>query len=386
MRRILLWGLLVFVLAGAALGVARQEELTRLLAVNTLFDEEKIVHNFSHMGELFHSKAIQTSGKDPSPLPRGDAVDLPDDLDRWLADRATTGIVVLSGGEIVFEDYFLGTGPDDLRISWSVAKSFLSALLGTVIEEGVIESLDDPVVKYAPLLQGSAYEGATIRQVAQMSSGVVFDEDYLDFWSDINRMGRVLALGGSLDRFTADLTEARGEPGADWLYVSMDTHVLGMVIRGATGRDVPTLMGERIIGPLGLESQPYYVTDSEGVAFVLGGLNMMTRDYARFGQMIAQDGMWQGQQIVPADWIDASLRATAPTADGAARYGLQWWLPADAREGEAFAIGVYGQYIWIDRAANVVIAINAADRTFEEPGVFEDNITMLRRITETVKE
>ena len=166
----------------------------------------------------------------------------------------------------------------------------------------------------------------------------------------------------------------------------MDTHVLGMVIRGATGRDVPSLMGEKIIGPLGVQSRAYYVTDSEGVAFALGGLNMMTRDYARFGQMIAQDGRWQGRQIVPAGWIDDALSPSAPTVQGESQYGLQWWLPADARPGEAFAIGVYGQYIWIDRAEDVVIAINAADQNFEDPGVFEENIDVLRQITRAAQQ
>lgn len=386
MRRIILRVLLVIVVGVAALGLIKREEVARLMAVNTLFDADRIVGNFSNMDTLFRTAPVVSPAAAISPLPQDARMALPDGAADWLVQRNTTGIVVLSGGAIVYEDYFLGTEATDLRISWSVAKSFLSALLGVLIDEGAIASLDEPVVTYAPALRGSAYEPATIRQVAQMSSGVVFDEDYLDFWSDINRMGRVLALGGSLDDFTADLTETRGAPGEDWLYVSMDTHVLGMVIRGATGRDVPSLMGEKIIGPLGVESRAYYVTDSEGVAFVLGGLNMMTRDYARFGQMIAQDGRWQGRQIVPADWIDDALSPSAPTAQGEPQYGLQWWLPADARPGEAFAIGVYGQYIWIDRAENVVIAINAADRNFEDPGVFEDNIDVLRQITRAAQQ
>jgi CubicO group peptidase (beta-lactamase class C family) len=382
MRRIILRVLLVIVVGVAALGLLKREEIARLMAVNTLFDADRIVGNFSNMDTLFRTAHVVSPAAAISPLPEGPWMELPDGVADWLARRNTTGIVILSGGAIVYEDYFLGTEATDLRISWSVAKSFLSALLGILIDEGAIASLDEPVVTYAPALRGSAYETATIRQVAQMSSGVVFDEDYLD----INRMGRVLALGGSLDDFTADLTETRGAPGEDWLYVSMDTHVLGMVIRGATGRDVPSLMGEKIIGPLGVQSRAYYVTDSEGVAFALGGLNMMTRDYARFGQMIAQDGRWQGRQIVPAGWIDDALSPSAPTVQGESQYGLQWWLPADARPGEAFAIGVYGQYIWIDRAEDVVIAINAADQNFEDPGVFEENIDVLRQITRAAQQ
>ncbi len=145
-----------------------------------------------------------------------------------------------------------------------------------------------------------------------MASGVAFNEDYLDFWSDINRMGRVLALGGSMDGFAAGQTGRRGPPGTAWEYVSIDTHVIGMVIRGATGRSIPDLMQERLFVPLGLDADPYYVTDGNDVAFVLGGLNMTTRDYARLGQLVEQNGEWQGRQVIPADWLAESTARSAP--------------------------------------------------------------------------
>ncbi len=380
---------LIAIIALAALfGIVRREELGRLMAVQTLFDEDRIVTNFSNMDDLFKTVPMSRGDGPVSPLPPGEPIALPEGAEDWIADRAVTALVVLSEGEIVYEDYFLGTGPEDRRISWSVAKSWLSALLGIVIDEGAIESMDDPVTKYVPELAGTAYDGATIRNVANMASGVEFDEDYLDFWSDINRMGRVIALGGSLDDFTLDLEDSRAEPGEEWYYVSMDTHVLGMVIRAATGERIPPLLEEKIVQPLGLEADPYYLSDGDGNAFVLGGLNMPTRDYARFGQMIAQDGMWQGQQIVPADWIDRATEASAPPGDSPADtgYGFQWWLPENAQEGEVFAIGVYGQYIWIDRARNVVIAMNSANRDFTRDGVLADNIAMMRAITETAHE
>jgi CubicO group peptidase (beta-lactamase class C family) len=286
----------------------------------------------------------------------------------------------LKDGQIVHETYYQNTADNDLRISWSVAKSFLSALMGIVVEEGAIESIDDQVTSYAPLLKGSAYEGATIRDVLTMSSGVKFNEDYLDYDSDINRMGRVLALGGSMDDFAAGLTERVAEPGTAWQYVSIDTHVLGMVIRGATGRPIEELMSEKLIAPLGLEATPYYLTDGYGVAFVLGGLNLTTRDYARFGQMIAQNGRWGSQQIVPALWIAEATVPQANTAPGAIRYGYQWWIPADAEPGQFMAQGIYGQFIWIDQRRGVVIVVNSADRGFEEAGVQAANEAMFASI------
>jgi len=377
--------LLLLVLAAVTVGVWKREQLTRLMAVNSLFAAEKITGNFSNMNTMFLTRPMARGEGAVSPLPEGARMTLPEGAEGWLSDRSVNALVVLKDGQIRFEDYYNGTTAEDLRISWSVAKSWLSALFGIVMAEGAIDSLDDPVTKYVPELAGTAYDAATVRNVLNMASGVTFDEDYLDFWSDINKMGRVLALGGSMDGFAAGLSDTFVEPGLQWQYVSIDTHVIGMVIRGATGRSVPELMEEKIIAPMGLEAGPYYVTDGYGVAFVLGGLNLRTRDYARFGQMFLDGGRWNGQQIVPADWVTASTTPSAPTAPGKLQYGYQWWAPKDARAGEFFGIGVYGQYIYVDRPRGVVIAMNSSDRLFKESGVTDGNIAMFRRIAEALE-
>lgn len=377
--RIILKCLGILVLIAGAAALWKRDEITRLMAVNSLFAPDNIVANFSHMDDLFFHRPLSRGTGPVLPLPAGPPATLPPATAQWVSDRAITALVVLKDGQLVHESYYLGTGPDDLRISWSVAKSLLSALFGIVQAEGAIASLDDPVTQYAPALIGSAYDGASVRDVLTMSSGVAFNEDYLDFNSDINKMGRVLALGGSMDAFAAGLTTRASEPGSRWHYVSIDTHVLGMVIRGATGRDIPELMEEKLLAPLGLEADPVMLTDGDGVSFVLGGLNMRTRDYARVGQMVLQGGEWQGVQVVPADWIAASTRPQA--ADGSA-YGYQWWIPANGAPGEVMAQGIYGQYIYINPGLGVVIAVNAADRGFENPGVAETNIAMFRAIAQ----
>ncbi len=381
MRRALkyaLRALLALALIAGGLAIWKREEITRLIAVNSLFSAEKIVHNFSHMDTLFRSRALAHGTGPVSELPAGAPMTLPAGADDWITQRAVTALVVAKDDRIVHESYYLGTGPQDLRISWSVAKSFLSALFGTVVAEGRISSLDAMLVDYAPSLKGTAYDGVTIRQLLNMASGVQFNEDYLDFYSDINRMGRVLALGGSMDGFAASLKTREAPPGSRFHYVSIDTHVLGMVIAGATGRDPADLLSERIITPLGLEAGPYYITDGDGTAFVLGGLNLTSRDYLRFGLMVLHDGAWNGRQIVPADWLRASVVATAPAG---AAYGYQWWLPA-ASQGEVFARGIYGQYIYINQPLGVVIALNSADRNFEDAGVDDEIIAMFRAIAE----
>lgn len=379
--KLALRALALLLVVAAALAAWKRDELVRLRAVMTLFDEERIVGNFSAMDRMFLTREM-SGGDAPSPLPRGEAAILPPETADWVRERSVTALVVLKDGAVVAEEYFHATGPGDRRISWSVAKSMLSVVFGTLHHDGTIPDLDVQVTDHVPELMGSAYEGATIRNVLNMASGVAFDEDYMDFWSDINRMGRALALGGTLDGFTASLEERRGEPGADWQYVSMDTHVVGMVMRGATGRSIPELMEERLFRPLGLEADPYYVADGRGEAFVLGGLNLTTRDYARFGQMVLQGGEWHGRQVVPREWLDAS---TVPSAPGGAPYGFQWWIPADAAEGEFFARGVYGQYVYVNRPLGVVIATNGADRAFTRRGVHAANLEMFRKIAGAVQ-
>jgi len=228
----------------------------------------------------------------------------------------------------------------------------------------------------------SAYDAATLRNVLQLSTGVVFDEDYLDFWSDINKMGRILALGGSMDDFATDLTETDLPPGEAWRYVSIDTHVLSMVLRGATGRTLPDLLAEHLLNPMGTYGNPYYLSDGYGVAFALGGLNVTLRDYARLGEMFRNGGRLQGRQIVPEDWVRDSTTPSAKTAPGALQYGYQWWIPADARDGEYMARGIYGQYVYINPKRETVVAITAADLGFREDGAFEDALQMLRRLAD----
>lgn len=376
--RMLRWvirGLVLVLVIGAGLALWKREEITRLLAVNSLFDQGKIVHNFSHMQDLFFSLPLSRGDGPVSDLPQGPQAVLSAEAEQWIIDRSVTGLVILKDGVLVQDRYFLQTGSEDLRISWSVAKSFLASLWGVLDNEGSLPPLDAQVVEFVPMLQGSAYDGATIRDVMTMSSGVGFNEDYMDFNSDINKMGRVLALGGSMDGFAAGLTTRAAEPGSRWHYVSIDTHVIGMVIRAATGENITDLMNTRLLAPLGLEADPYYLSDGEGVSFVLGGLNMRTRDYARFGQMIAQGGVWQDRQVVPKDWVTAMTR---PQAKDGTAYGFQWWIPPDATGGEVMAQGIYGQWIYINPGLGVVIAVNSADRGFEDDGVYEASIAMLR--------
>lgn len=381
--RLLKWiayAIIALIVLGAILAFFNWDRLVRLNTVNTLFSEELIVSNFSNMNKAFFNVPVPAEGDvedweyTPKPLPETFESRIGEmNTVQWLEETKATSFLVVQDGKIAFEEYYQDTGPDDLRISWSLAKSFLSAAFGLAVSDGLID-LDQPVEAYVPALSTSAYKGATVRNVLNMSSGVKFNEDYIDFWSDINKMGRVLALGGSMDQFSIDVKESVREPGTNRQYVSIDTHVLAMVLRAATGKTLPEYLAENIITPIGFERQPYYVSDSQGNAFALGGLNVTTRDYARFGQMFLDNGKWQGKQILPAGWVVSSTIESAkrPETEDGYGYGYQWWIPDGSVEngGDFQARGIYGQHIYVNPKTRTLIVLTAANRKFREP--FED--------------
>lgn len=396
------YGLGLIVILGIVLAF-NWGNIQRLIRVKALFDADKIVHNFSNMDGLLYV----------TPLPKSGSVHewpvaltaLPETyLDRgkekstkaMLEELSTTALVVVKDGTIVFEDYYQSTSKDDLRISWSMSKSFVSALTGLALERGDIESLDDPVTKYAPSLKGSAYDGVSLRNVMNMASGIEFNEDYLDPKSDINKMGTVLAVGGSLDKFAAKQKNIARPAGEAWQYCSIDTHVISMVLRSATDMTLQEYFIENLWSKIGASADATYSTDSKGNAFALGGLNVRTRDYALFGELFRNEGRSSdGTQIIPADWVRMSTQPSAPpmveghnaTEDGSEfGYGYQWWIPPNA-DGEYYAVGVYGQYIYVNPKAGIVIAKNAAHREFMEAdetgeGYMAQNLTMFRAIAE----
>lgn len=358
-----------------------KSELLQLYHTVRLFDHDVVVENFSNMKQLTPTKTIAPSGtidklgQHPFPLPRHFSYNNQTiDMQGWIEGSSTTALIVLKENNITFEKYYQGTDEFDQRISWSMAKSFLSAIFGVAVEEGLIADLSEPVTKYVPSLIGSGYDGVSIKNVLQMSSGIYFNEDYGDFGSDINRMGRLMAFGGSFDEFATTLTRVR-EQGTYMSYVSMDSHVVGMVLRAATGKNIEDYFDEKLWSKLDTEREAIYITDSTGEPMVLGGLNLISRDYLRLGKLYRDDGRLDNEQIIPTRWIEESITPDAPhlmpgkrnSADTHWGYGYQWWIPENANE-EFLAIGIYGQYIYINRLANVVIVKNSADLEFMANG------------------
>lgn len=288
----------------------------------------------------------------------------------YLDSSYTQGLLIIENDTIQYEKYWRSQKEDSKHISWSMAKSYVSALLGIAIEEGHIKSIQQSVDEYLPELKGSGYEGVSIKDVLQMSTGVKFDETYGDPKSDIQRYWKGFVFGNSQDKFAATLENER-PPGTYNEYISINTHVLGMLVVKATGKSLTDYLQEKIWEPIGNEFGCYWLADGAGMEMALGGLNITLRDFAKLGRLYLNQGNWEGIQIVPEAWVKSSTSATEPHLLPHSKlssrpdfgYGYQWWV-LDGDEGEYMAIGVFNQYIYINPTTNTIIVKNSANKNF----------------------
>ena len=341
----------------------------RVHKVKTLYDKDKIVYNFVNMDKIFPSRNVESS-ENPKPLKKnikslperfmfeGEEKNLEEYLDYFWSD----GMIVIHKDEIVYENYWLGNNENKKHISWSVAKSFISALVGIAYEEGLIDSLDDPITKYLDDFKDTGYEDVSIKDILQMSTGVLFNEDYADYDSDINRFGRAIATGTSMRDFSRTLTREK-EPGTYMHYVSINTQVLGFLLQEVTKKSISAYLYEKIWNPLGMEDSAYFILDDVGDELALGGLNATLRDYAKFGLLYLQRGKWNGAEVLSEQWIEDSHKTDGEHLVPGVRdsssnpwgYGYQWWVPGFP-DTDYTASGVYNQYIYIDPKSDIVIA------------------------------
>lgn len=286
------------------------------------------------------------------------------DLYDYLAEDRVAGLIVLKGGRMVFEDYELGANPDTRWISFSMAKSVSSTLVGAALKQGLIKSLDDPVTDYVPGLKGGVYDAVTVRNLLQMASGVKWDETYTDPRSDRRKLLDLQLEGkpGSIVGFMKTLPRA-GAPGTIWNYNTGESFLVGAVLEGATHKPLAEYLSETLWSPLGMEQDATWWLESPGGMGLAGsGMGATLRDYARFGQFVVEDGVIDGKRIVPDGWFKEA--GSAHVIGGKSiDYGYLWWpIPAgDAIDRGAFqARGIFGQRIYINPREKVVIVVLSA--------------------------
>jgi CubicO group peptidase (beta-lactamase class C family) len=272
----------------------------------------------------------------------------------FLERTHTNALLVLKDGRIVFETYRNGTDAATRFIGWSMTKSIVSMLIGCAVADGRIKSIDDPIDRYLSELKGGGYSGVTIRQILQMRSGVDYEERY-----DFGNPGTAArnhenALVRNVVRFAdaARTIKRKNPPGEVWQYKTLDTAVLGWLLERVTGTTLAAYTAQKIWEPLGAEADGFFIMDGPpgtGREFSGAGFNATLRDFARLGQMVLDGGRANGRQIVSAEWLRESTRAT----DASAPYGYQWWTVPGT---QAFqATGLQGQFIYIDPATRTVV-------------------------------
>ncbi|HNP66179.1 MAG TPA: serine hydrolase [Woeseiaceae bacterium] len=292
------------------------------------------------------------------------------DLYDVLSLNRVSGLLIIKDGEVVFEQYLLGNAPDTRWMSMSVVKSMTATLIGAAIQDGYIKSIDDPIVHYLPRFKDTAYDGVTVRQILQMTSGVAWNETYTDPASDRRRMleaqvaqrpGDILDLMGALPR--------AAKPGTRWNYSTGETHVAGALVQAATGMPVADYLSEKIWSKAGMEADAnWWLESPDGLEVGGSGLSATLRDYARFGLLLLDDGVADGERILPEGWM---AEAGSPkTVDGnEVEYGyMQWPLHGNSYA----AIGIFGQFVFVDPDKNLVVAMwSAQSKPLDRHGLDE---------------
>jgi CubicO group peptidase (beta-lactamase class C family) len=293
-------------------------------------------------------------------------------LDEYVRRNKVAGLLIIKDGFIVYERYELGNSPESRWMSWSVAKSVTSLLVGAAIRDGYIESVDEKISDYLPRLKNSAYDDVSIRQLLHMSSGVAWNEDYADPASDINTI-----KWDTLSVYDQLREKSRvAAAGEIFSYNTAETNLVGTLLRAAIGNNLSTYLSHKIWQPFGMEYDgSWNLTEQGGGEFGGSSLNATLRDYARIGLFVLNNGQLRdGTRVLPENWIAES---TTPSA-AMAGYGYLWWLRGD----EAFAAsGIFGQAIHIDPVHNIVIAQHAAREAASAPDDWAMQLALFRAIS-----
>jgi len=328
--------------------------------------------------QLFAHRTIRC-GPRPRSLPRGpdlslrlvaDGSEL--DVGAFMHRNAMVGILVVHRGRVVLERYALGLQEHDRWSTMSTVKSMTAMLVGAAIHDGAIKSVDEALTRFLPELEGSAYDGVTLRHLLTMCSGAQWNEDYTDSTSHVNRYSKSLAdrePGGVL-RLMASLTRAH-PPGTTFLYNSGDTYLLGAALSKAVGKPLADYMSEKVWQPAGMERDGFYTLESEGGQEIGGSrAGMVLRDFGRFALLVLNDGVIDGRRLLPEGWVDEAatpaFRVPTPSVTDITHYGYSWWLG----EGLMSALGHAGQRIDIFRKEELIVVTLGA---FPEPAYAPPN-------------
>jgi CubicO group peptidase (beta-lactamase class C family) len=332
-----------------------------------------------YRGDVFHADPAHTY-----PLPASN-VPLPPlhytmdhrdwALEDYLQHQSVTGLLIVKDGRIAYEHYARGNTDSTLWTSRSVAKSVVSVLVGAAIKEGRIKSVDDDITLYLPELKRTAWQGVSLRNLLQHTSGVKWNENYADPKSDFAQLTYCEARPDAYDcvmKLVSSVTRKPGvKPGEVWSYNTGGAWLVGRVLEKATGMTVAQYLETRLWRPFGMERDGVWEALVAGKVDMGGhGFNATLRDWGRFGWLVARGGQLPGgESLLPPDWLAQSThwttaKGSVDAANPRGQYGYQWWHSGIAGSSGAleattehtmWAEGIYGQVIAIDPGSHLVM-------------------------------
>jgi CubicO group peptidase (beta-lactamase class C family) len=335
--------------------------------------------------EKVYQVATIKKGAKVSELPAGQPIDpkivikgKSQDFDAFMKQWRISGVIAVKDGKVVFERYGMGRTPDQRWTSFSVAKSVTSTLIGAAVQDGYIRSIYDPITRYIPELEGTAYDGVSLRQVMTMTSGVKWSEDYADPKSDVSLSG-TQPYNGRINPLIEYMSKLKRDApaGTKFVYNTGETDLAGIALsRALAGKSIADYASEKIWVPFGMEQDGLWMVDKAG--HERGGccMSMTLRDYARIGLFMLGGGKAEGKDVLPRGWVEEATTNQAPKGSPG-RYGFFWW-PVDPPNYQAR--GIFGQGIAIYPNEHLVIAVNSAMVKATDPKQSEATLSMLAAI------
>lgn len=337
------------------------KSLNRPLAT---WNQDEREFGFKNWDQIYPARRI-ARGEKVRPIPEGAQLSLFSNggegarqLQQNIDNFKLAGVVVLHDGKVRLERYALGHNASSRWVSFSVAKSLTSTLVGAAIKDGHISSVDNLVTRYIPELRGSIYEGVTVRQLLTMTSGAKWNEDYADVKADV-ALFYSAPVDPGMDATVSYMRTLTREvpPGQKWHYNTGETNLIGVLVARATKKDLATYASEKIWAPYGMEQDASWMIDRSNHEHGGCCIQASTRDYARFGQFILDGALINGRPTVADGWLEAATRKQVDFGHPFVGYGYQWWTRND---GTFNALGIHGQHIHIDPVRKLVIVVNSA--------------------------
>ena len=281
----------------------------------------------------------------------------------------SVAILIIRNDSLLFEKYYHDYSVASTVASFSIAKSYTSALIGVAMADGYIKSINDKLVTYVPELSRSrGFEKITLRHLLTMTSGIRPSESRLKSWG----LDAKLYYGRHLYNYLMQL-KVEGEPGKKFAYTSVNTQLLGLVLERVTGKTVTEYLNERIWRSLGTEYDASWSIDKkkDGHEKTFCCINAAARDFAKFGRLFLHRGNWNGVQLVPADWVDESTSSC--DSEPVPYYKYHWWIS----ENGYYASGLHGEYIYVNPAKGLIMIRLGKAETRSWPRIFDQISTLM---------